>query len=76
MGKKKGGLFGGEFGQGFFIINFVFSSPYCEIARPPAPPPHTKTHFSQSFLFGNFVLLSKWRSSTGRFSQIWLKDKY
>jgi hypothetical protein len=24
----------------------------------------------------NFVLSSKWRSSTGRFSQIWLKDKY
>jgi len=61
--KKRGGCLVGSLVRVLF-----FSSPYCKIRRhPPAP---TKTLFSQCFLFGNFILLSKWRSFTGRFSQI------
>jgi hypothetical protein len=33
-------------------------------------------HVGATFFFGQFCDVAKWQSAAGRFSQIWLKEKY
>jgi hypothetical protein len=46
--KKRGGLFGGEFGQGFFFIIIFFR---LHIAKFGATPPPQQKHFFRSVFF-------------------------